>query len=142
MALLSGLLVAVLSIISAVHLYWALGGFWPGKDERTLTRSVIGATGMTHMPPVWLTVMVAAAILTAALILLAWNGQIYLGLPPLVIKLGMWGVTLVFLLRGIVGYLPLFRTSNSEEPFATLNQKYFSPLCILIGMGFAIMILG
>ena len=40
MTILAILLFAALIIIAAIHLYWALGGFWPGHDEVSLARSV------------------------------------------------------------------------------------------------------
>ncbi|MCF6320200.1 MAG: DUF3995 domain-containing protein [Rhizobiaceae bacterium] len=131
----------VLFVIAALHLYWALGGLWPGIDKASLTRTVIGATNMSTMPPAWLTVAVSACIFAASLFPLMWENLMPDLLPKVILLLGMWVLSLVFIGRGIAGYQPFFRKSNSEEPFASLNRKYFSPLCLLLGGGFISLVL-
>ncbi len=126
----------ILCAIAILHLYWAFGGLWPGKDEKTLTQTVIGATGITHMPPKWLTVLVAILIFMAALFPLIWSGIISSPVPDGLVRAAMWVLTFIFIARGIAGYLPFFHKSNAEQPFATLNRNYYSPLCIVIGCGY------
>ncbi|WP_018688286.1 DUF3995 domain-containing protein [Ahrensia kielensis] len=36
----------VLAITALIHIYWALGGLWPGTNEKTLPQTVIGSTGI------------------------------------------------------------------------------------------------
>lgn len=66
-----------------------------------------------------------------------WSAQISYFIPQGMIWFAMWGLLAIFIGRGIMGFLPFFRKSNSEQPFAHLNAIYFSPLCILLGSGFA-----
>ena len=46
-------------------------------------------------------------------------------------------VALVFLGRGVAGFTPAWRRHTPEQPFATLDVRYYSPLCLAIGIGFA-----
>jgi hypothetical protein len=137
MEILAIILCAILLAISFLHYYWAFGGFWPAVDEATLARTVIGVNGLSKMPPAWLTATVATCILLAALFPLLWSAQIPQVIPARVAWLGMWVLTAIFIGRGIAGYLPFFRNAHGEKPFAGLDKKYFSPLCLIIGAGFA-----
>jgi len=130
----------VLSAVSLLHLYWAFGGLWPGKDQKSLVDTVIGGTDMKKMPPAIVTIAVAIAIFAAALWPLMWRGIIDHPLPQMLVLLGISVLIGVFIGRGIVGYLPVFKKSNSAEPFARLNARYFSPLCLLLGLGFTILL--
>lgn len=140
-SLIALILFAVLAVVSAFHAYWGIGGVWPASDEPTLARTVIGSKGVTSMPPSWLTLSVAAFILLAGIIPLASAGLVPGLLPSWMITMGMGVLTFIFLVRGVAGYLPFFRDSQVEEPFATLDRTYFSPLCIALGLGFAILLL-
>ena len=127
----------ILSAVSLVHLYWAFGGVWPGKDQKTLASTVIGVADMEQVPPATLTIAIAVAIFAAALWPLMWQGIVDILLSQMLVWLGMWVLIIVFIGRGIAGYMPFFKKSNSAEPFARLNARYFSPLCLLLGAGFA-----
>ena len=48
-------------------------------------------------------------------------------------------IALVFLGRGIAGFTPWWRRLAPEQPFARLDVRYYSPLCLLIGLGFAVL---
>ena len=134
---LTWILSAILVAISAMHFYWGMGGLWPGTDEKTLANTVIGTRGRAAMPPAWLTNLVAVCIFVAALFPLMWRAQIPYTVPQNLIWLGMWLITIIFVGRGIGGYMPFFNKTNGAQPFADLNQKYYSPLCLAIGAGFA-----
>jgi len=136
----------LLLVISAIHFYWALGGVWPASDEITLVKTVIGSPPSKNgipasMPPRMLTFLVAIAILAAAFFPIIWAGLI---LPyPIhasLVMIGMWVLTAIFLLRGITGMLPFFDRFSPEEPFRSLNRKYYSPLCLLIALGLGLLI--
>lgn len=141
MNLIAIILSALLALIGLMHFYWAIGGLWPGKDEKSLARTVIGVKNIKKMPPMALTLLVSLAILAAAFWPLMWRGIIDYPLPQSLIWLGMIALTFVFLGRGIAGYLPFFKRSNGEQPFARLNARYYSPLCLLLGAGFAVLLL-
>lgn len=124
----------ILALTAALHVYWAAGGLWPGKDGASLARTVIGANGIDRMPPAWLTGLIAIGIAAAALWPMLWLGWIAAPLPGWLVTTGMIVLTLVFLGRGAVGFVPAVQAANSEQPFATLNARYFSPLIVVIGL--------
>ena len=49
-------------------------------------------------------------------------------------------VAVLFLVRGALGYTARWRAMFTEEPFATLDRKNYSPLCLAIGIGFVILV--
>ncbi len=129
---------AVLAAISALHAYWAFGGLWPAGDERRLVATVIGAPGRAHMPPAWMTLTVAALILAGGLFALASQGMIAMG-PRWFVRCAVIVLTFVFMARGAAGYL-LPGGVGQTEPFATLDRLYYSPLCLGLGAGFAVLL--
>ena len=133
-------LAGVLAAIAMLHLYWALGGFWPGHDEASLAQAVVGTAGIQRMPPVWMTVAVVLALFAAALWPLMWAAIVPYVLPQTLVVLGMWVLATVFLLRGIAGYTPVFGPDRVQEPFLSLNRRLYAPLCFLIGSGFVLLI--
>ena len=134
MKLLSVIVFLVLSTIAALHVYWAVGGLWPGGNERELIDTVIGDGAMTHMPPMMMTLVVAGLIFATALIALV-NGGVQFG-PSWLVKIAAVGAGLVFLGRGVAGYFFETVAWAPVEPFATLNRVYYSPLCLAIGVAF------
>jgi len=46
----------------------------------------------------------------------------------------------IFLARGAVGYTSGWRAQFSEEPFATLDRRNYSPLSLFIGAGFLLLV--
>jgi len=136
----------VLLEISLLHYYWAFGGFWPGTDEISLAKTVVGSAPSKSgepapMPARPITFLVATAIIAAAFFPIIWAGLIIpYPIHASLVMVGMWVLTAIFLLRGASGMLPLFDRFSPEEPFRTLNRKFYSPLCLLIGLGFALLI--
>ena len=126
----------ILALVAIVHFYWAIGGLWPGKDEVSLARTVIGEKNITKMPSRLLTLTVVVAIFAASLWPLMWRSIIPYSIPQGLLWFGMVLLVLVFLGRGIAGYLPFFTNRMSEQPFARLNAIYFSPLCLAVGAGY------
>ncbi|WP_372782634.1 DUF3995 domain-containing protein [Phenylobacterium sp.] len=129
-------LTAVVAAIGLLHLAWGLGLRWPGTDEASLAALVVGRTRGGRMPSRPLTVLVAAAILAAAGLVLAVSAP---GLPTGLFGLALAGyiaVDLVFLARGVAGFVPAVWRYAEGTPFHRLNQLYYSPLCLLIAAGF------
>jgi len=133
-------LALVLSALAALHVYWAFGGVWPGTDEKSCARASAGFKGIDKMPPPAACFAVAFALLLAAAFALALAGLITLPLPALLVTLAGAGAAIVFLGRGIAGFTPAWRKLTPEMPFAVNDRRYFSPLCLALGAGFAILI--
>jgi len=51
------------------------------------------------------------------------------------------GAALAFMGRGVLGVLPAFERALPEQPFLSLNRRFYSPLIFLIGVGFALLTL-
>ncbi len=130
----------VLSVISALHAYWAYGGLWPGRDEASLVKTVIGAPGLETMPPTGLTMAVALLIFIAGLLPLMLVSGVPSGPPANLVWTGMVVLATIFLVRGSLAFLPIFRKRHPQEPFATLDRHIYGPLCLLIGAGYVIVL--
>ena len=131
------ILTAVLAAIAALHAYWGFGGVWPGRDAADCARRTGGFRGARSMPGPAACFAVAAALAVAALIPIFLTRQF--GMLALLAGIG---VALVFLARGVAGFTQAWRQLTPEEPFATLDVRYYSPLCLAIGAGFVALILG
>ena len=128
--------------ISLLHFLWATGSPWPCADEKSLIRTVVGHAKTKSFPSPVLTSAVATAIALAGLIAL-WAGNVVnLPLPDWIKIAGLIVLTGVFLIRGFVSYLPRRIWAEMTEPFATLDRRYFAPLCIAFGLGFLWLLAG
>ncbi|MCK0140926.1 DUF3995 domain-containing protein [Aliiroseovarius sp. F20344] len=126
---------AILIGAAGVHVLWALGVWWPVRDEAALARTVVGAPGITRMPPGWASGLVAFALLNAALILYGISNGSAMA-PIWLLNLMGWGLVAVFGLRGLVSYVLPSLGVRMEEPFARLNLIFYSPLCLILALGF------
>lgn len=131
MTALALILGAGLLVIAAMHLLWALGIWFPYRDEERLVRTVVGLKGETRMPgPIPCALVVAALIVAAGLPWIA-GGPIR--------QAGLVLAATVFAIRGILPYRPFWRTLTPQEPFATLDRTVYGPLCLGFAVGFAIL---
>ncbi len=124
---------SVLAALALLHVYWARGGHWPGHDEASLAKTVVGEPGSERMPGALACFAVAIALAIAATLPLASQG--FLDVP---VAAG-WrrGLTLlaagVFALRGVGGFFEArFRRGAPVEPFYRLNRRLYSPLCLAL----------
>ena len=131
MILFLGILLAVVfAILSLFHVFWAAGGKLGGKaaiptmnGERLFNPSAFG------------TILVAAGLLLAMLVVLGRIGIWGAKLPTWIFRLGVMGISFLFLLRAIgdFRYLGFFK-SVSETDFARWDTWLFSPLCLFIAV--------
>ncbi len=131
----------ILTVTALVHLYWALGGLWPANSPGELAQTVIGEPGREKLPPPLVTVSVAGLILAAGLIPALHLADIPSVLPDWLSHGTLWLLAFVFISRGAVTYLWVIKAEKLTEPFRTLNFRYFSPLCLILGTGFAILVI-
>ena len=134
--ILSLVIAVVLVLIGLVHLAWAFGSTFPYANEQALARAVVGRRGITRMPSPASCTFVSVCLFSAA----AWALMLghYMPVPVSNWLLAPGGLALagVFLFRGIIGVMPAFERALPEQPFLTLNRRIYSPLCVLIGLGF------
>lgn len=122
---------AVFAILSLWHAYWACGGqlahgaALPRKDGKPLFQPSAGGT------------LAVALILMAFAGLAAANGGL-LGLdaPPAWLRWAGSAVALALLGRAIgdFRYVGFFKRLG-EDPFARLDTRVYSPLCLLLAAG-------
>jgi hypothetical protein len=134
-------LMMVLAALAVLHAWWGLGGRWPGHDERGLVELVIGRTRSMRMPGLARCMLVASALFAAAA-LVALQGKVIavdFGLPGArLVQTGFWIACAVFALRGLAGFIPPIFAYAQGTPFASLNRRFYSPLCLCIAAGFAV----
>lgn len=134
-------LALLLAVIAGLHAYWGRGGLWPALSEDELITTVIGNARAKRMPSPGLCLLVALAIAVTAiwpLLLACASGTTVL--RPL-LQFGGFAIMAVFLLRGVAGFLPAWRRLHPREPFASYDRRYYSPLCLLIAAGYAVLLL-
>jgi Protein of unknown function (DUF3995) len=128
--------------VSGIHMAWAFGSTFPALDEKALARTVAGFRGIEKMPPPAASAFVSLATFASALWPHVMSGQLELGLPSWFVTFGGVVLTLVFLGRGVAGFTPWFKNLAPEQPFARLNQIYYSPFCTALGASFLWLTLG
>ena len=123
--------------VAFAHLLWAFGNTWPIRNETLLAQTVVGRAGITRMPNRLVTFVVALAIFAAGIAALSLADPVSGG-----VALTLLGVLLaiVFIARGVLGYTAGWRARFPTEPFATLDRKNYSPLCLWVGAGFLILV--
>ena len=129
----------LLAAIAVLHAAWGLGVRWLRHDDAALTALVVGSL-RERMPPPLHCFLAAGAIFAAAVVVAAVGGVVRLPLRwGLVMLLGL-GVTAVFAGRGVAGYLPAWRARHPRLPFATLDRRIYSPLCLGIALSCAVLL--
>lgn len=137
MTVVVALLTAVLMIIALLHLAWGLGLRWPVADEARLAATVIGIRGQTRMPTLIPCLVVSLGLM--ALVALVFRHVLA---PGRLSQSAMVAAAAVFLTRGLLAWLPVWRRLTPQQPFARLDQVLYGPLCLLLSAGLAAVALG
>ena len=129
----SAILAAVLLLlVSAVHLLWVFGSTWPAKDEKSLAKIVVGSKGIQTMPPRLASLIVALVLLGATHVVLVSANLMHGPLLARMYDIILVAMILIFSARGLASYTPQWRAMVPEQPFASNDQKFYGPLCIVI----------
>lgn len=139
--LLGTLLATVLTVLALLHALWAFGFSFPFPNQQILARSVVGRRGITRLPSrsgVALLSLLLLAAATAAYLMGHYPADLPRGAKLTLLPVGLF-LAAVFLLRGIVGVLPPSERAAPEQPYLSLNRRIYSPLSVLIGIGFLIL---
>ncbi len=127
-----------LMLAALVHFFWALGTTWPIRTEELLAQAVVGRPGITTMPSRWATLGVTILLFLAAIVAMGLADHDDGGIIRTVLGALL---AIVFIARGVLGYTAGWRARLPAEPFATLDRRNYSPLCLWIGAGFLILVL-
>lgn len=129
--ILSVLLFLVFAFLSAIHFYWACGGRWgsqavfPTKNDHV----------KPEMPGVLPTLIVASGLLVIGLFVINQSGLIHFSIPLWLDAFGLWIIAGIFTLRAIgdFNYVGFFKKIKHTK-FGINDTKYYSPLCLTIGI--------
>jgi hypothetical protein len=121
----------VVALLAAAHAWWATGRIWPSASASALAHAVIG-DGRVRMPPPWQCAAVASALAAVA----AWPWVMLRWPDSQLVLIGSIVIGAIFFLRGTAGYSPRWRGRFTARPFRTLDFYLYSPLCLLLGVGF------
>jgi hypothetical protein len=126
-----------LLVLAGLHVYWAAGGTWgagaavPAREGRPLFRpSTAGTVG------------VAVLLMLGAAILLVRLGLFGPRQPSWLFGAGAWVLAGVFLVRSIGDFRWIgFFKRHGGTRFATLDTALYSPLCLGLAAGCALVAL-
>ena len=120
----------VFAFLSALHVYWALGGKWGSAATVPL---IDGKP--TFTPTRCMTLLVAAALMSAALVVLTRANVIFTWVPAWASQWASAVLGIIFVVRSIgdfrwVGFFKSVRNTT----FALWDTWLYSPLCLILGL--------
>ena len=126
------ILFLIFLFISSIHFYWAFGGNW-GSDAVLPTKDDNNTKVLN--PSILPTLIVALGLLGFGLFILVMSGLITFDIPQWLSKYGLWIIASIFTLRAIgdFKYVGFFKKIKLTK-FGKNDTKYFSPLCLTIGI--------
>ncbi|NME67937.1 DUF3995 domain-containing protein [Flammeovirga aprica] len=129
--ILSSLLVLLFTFLGGIHFYWLFGGKW--GVHKVIPTKANEATAF-ETPPI-ATFMVGMILFSFGLIYFL---KLNLFIPPVseeILRYGYWGIPFIFILRAIgeFNYVGFFKRVRGTE-FAEADTKFFSPLCLGVGV--------
>ena len=122
----------VFTLLSALHLYWALGG--QQASGAVVPTRPDGATLFRPGPA--LTLLVAGGLLAFALLTVATTGLFSRWLAPRFVTIADYLIAAVFLLRALGDFRFVGFTKRVKgTAFAANDTAYYTPLCAVLGLG-------
>jgi NADH:ubiquinone oxidoreductase subunit 6 (subunit J) len=117
--------------LSVIHFYWGLGGKWGANAAipiKANNEKVIN-------PKLFECFVVAFGLLGFGLFILVKTQILSFYLPNWLMKYGLLIISTIFILRAIgeFKYVGFFKKNKSTQ-FGQLDTKYYSPLCLAIGL--------
>ncbi len=137
-ALISIALFLVFLFLSGIHFYWGLGGKWGSQA----VFPTINSDTKPIIPGKIPTFVVAFGLLAMGLFILQKANFYHFSIPSWLDQYGLWAIATIFILRAIgdFKYLGFFKKIK-ETAFGINDSKYYSPLCLSIGILILILIL-
>ena len=136
-ALMALLLFIGVGALAVIHAMWGMGSHWPEASEEALALGVVG-DGRRRMPPPWQCFAVALALAAMAV----WPWYVLGRIGDHFVLAGTYTIAGIFMARGIAGFSARWKTHFTAEPFATRNRRYYSPYCLLLGVGYIALVAG
>jgi hypothetical protein len=129
--ILSILLSIILIGLGLIHFNWVVGGKF-GFAESLPTKE----SGERVLNPKKIDSAIVGIGLTAfGIFYVLKSGLFEYNLPEWIMKYGSWIIPIIFLLRAIgeFKYIGFFKSIKKTD-FGKLDTKFFSPLCLIIGI--------
>ena len=133
----ASILFLALLIVAIAYFLWAIGSTYPIRDPALVAHAIDGRPGVERLSR-------AGAFGIAVFALVAAGIGSALGDKQsggMLLTLAGVVMALLFAARGVLGYTPGWRASHPIEPFATLDKRYYSPLCLVVAACFTILII-
>lgn len=120
----------ILTTIGLLHFYWAIKGSTNANAIPTTEE------GKRVLNPKRIDcVIVGVFLLFFAFLFLVRGEFIFVALPQWLQRYGVWAISFIFFLRfiGDFRYVGMTKKIHTTK-FATLDTKYYSPLCLIIAV--------
>ncbi len=129
--ILSLILSGIYTVLAFIHFAWALGGKW-GFDFAVPTNE--NGEKMFN-PQKKDCIVVGLGLSIFALFYLIKSNITFFEIPYWIFEIGGWIIPSVFIIRAIgdFKYIGFFKKTRSTN-FGHLDTRFFSPLCLLIGL--------
>lgn len=122
---------SILLIISLLHVYWGFGGRW--GIAQSLPTNEQGETVLK--PDAMACFIVAVGLLGMSVYVFGFSKMINLPLPNIVSQYGIWVIAFIFLARAMGDFKYVgFSKKIKSTRFAELDTRYYSPLCLYLGL--------
>jgi hypothetical protein len=128
------ILMSIFIFLSGIHIYWAFGGEWGNGAVIPTKNDDVKAI----MPGVIPTIIVASGLLGFAFVVFMSLVKSELILPiwlEMILNYGLWVISGIFIIRAIgeFNYVGFFKKYKHTK-FGQNDTKYYSPLCLTIGL--------
>ncbi len=123
------ILILIFLAIAAIHFYWAFGG----RKWANLALPTANGSTPIFKPRLLETLAVAVGFLGFVYIILCEANV--LNHSGLLVKYGSWFIPFVFIVRAIgeFRYVGFFKKIKHTD-FGRMDSKYYSPLCLIVGI--------
>lgn len=117
--------------LSAIHIYWSLGGKWSSDAVIPIK----GNCKKVFTPGAFSTFLVALGLLSFGSFILLKAALLKFQIPLWLDQFGLWIIAGIFFIRAIgeFKYVGFFKKIKHTQ-FGRNDTKYYSPLCLIIGI--------
>ncbi|MFM7021758.1 MAG: DUF3995 domain-containing protein [Flavobacteriales bacterium] len=125
------LLFIIFTLLSGLHFYWGFGGRWGG--EASVPTKENGEKAL--MPKPVDCFVVALALWAFGFFVMVKIEMFEMSLPKWMLYNLLWFISALFIIRAIgdFKYIGFFKKIKTTR-FGVMDTKYYSPLCLLIGI--------
>lgn len=126
---------SLMLLLSVIHFYWALS-----PKSLPSTKVIPYVAGKPALHPKRITTCVVAFFLALIAIFALELAFPFINFPSWLLKLGGTTLALLFLIRALGDFhLVGFFKSIKDSEFAFYDTRFYSPLCVMLGMLFLIL---